>query len=206
MQTIIKQVNTHENWLQHLTVEAEMQRHLSWMSTFSIYQLTFNFSSVMSQYCHCFSCTILHQPVVQGFASVLFKCPLSLFDPFVTNENNRQNQGNPPKGNRSPFGGHRHLLFLSVLTDSSLVLCSSNYLVSGSMRQHLMSSPSSMMVRESIQAFRRWFAVSPCTLRDKQIHKDSLRGPKKGIYPAARLLFAPLCEESQQDHCQSPTK
>ncbi|KAJ8358874.1 hypothetical protein SKAU_G00153990 [Synaphobranchus kaupii] len=64
----------------------------------------------------------------------------------------------------------------------------------------------------SIRAVAR-FAVSPSSLKsmeeipgDGPLHKESWTGPKKGINPAAGPVSAPLCEEEQEEHCQSPTK
>ena len=88
----------------------------------------------------------------------------------VTGEMEMQKQDNPQKGNGFAYGGNKHALFLSFLTDSSLVLYSASALVSnGSMRWYLQPSKVAQVVQilqdgTSICAVTRRYAVSPCTV------------------------------------------
>ena len=111
-------------------------------------------------------------------------------------------------------------LSLCFLMDSSLVLCSASVLVTtGSMRRYLqlnqvahcsLAPPGChihtcghKMVCCVSQHSRKSMEEIP---GDRLLGEESWTGPEKGINPAAGPVSAPLCEEEQEEHCQSSTK
>ena len=102
-------------------------------------------------------------------------------------------------------------LSLSFLTDSSLGWYSSSVAVTtGSMRRYLQPNQVAQVVQllqddTFTHVVARRFTVEKIPT-NRPLHQESWIGLQKDINPAAGLLSATLCEEEQEEHCQSPTK